>query len=77
MLAVVTAAAYLVRQKFVPATFDRLKRMNDVRVLFPREIPCASGWCEAALNGVPLYRDAHHLSVFGARQLIPMMRQAF
>lgn len=70
-------AAYLARQKFVLATFDRLKRDGAAHVLYPHRILCASGSCEVALNGVPLYRDEHHLSVFGALQLIPMMQKAF
>jgi peptidoglycan/LPS O-acetylase OafA/YrhL len=68
---------YLARQKFVLATFDRLKRGNGARVLYPHKILCATGSCEVALNGVPLYRDEHHLSVLGARQLTPLLQRAF
>jgi hypothetical protein len=28
------------------------------------------------MNDRPLYRDEHHLSVFGAMQLLPMVEQA-
>ena len=68
---------YLARQKFVLSAFDRLKGENTARVLYPHKILCATGSCEVALNGVPLYRDEHHLSVFGARQLTSLMQQAF
>jgi hypothetical protein len=46
-------------------------------VLYPHRVLCANGSCDVALNGIPLYRDEHHLSVFGARQLTPLMRGAF
>jgi hypothetical protein len=65
------------RQKFVLATFDRIHRQGGARVLYPHRILCAGGTCDVALNGIPLYRDEHHLSVFGARQLTPLMRGAF
>jgi peptidoglycan/LPS O-acetylase OafA/YrhL len=68
---------YLARQKFVLSTFDRLKQENTARVLYPHRILCATGSCEVALNGVPLYRDEHHLSVFGSYQLTPLLQQAF
>jgi hypothetical protein len=38
---------------------------------------CDSAACNVALNGRPLYRDAHHLSVFGARQLTPLLASVF
>lgn len=68
---------YLARQRFVMTTFARLRRANGVRVLYPHRILCASGSCEVAENGVPLYRDEHHLSVYGARQLVPLLQRAF
>jgi peptidoglycan/LPS O-acetylase OafA/YrhL len=68
---------YMRRQKFVLATFDRIHRQGGARVLYPHRILCAGGTCDVALNGIPLYRDEHHLSVFGARQLTPLMRGAF
>lgn len=68
---------YLQRQKFVLATFAELQRQSGASVLYPHRILCATGRCEVALNGVPLYRDEHHLSVFGAKQLIPMMEEVF
>ena len=68
---------YLARQKFVFAAFDRLKRDDGARVLYPHRILCATDSCEVALKGVPLYRDEHHLSVLGARQLTPLITEAF
>ena len=68
---------YLDRQKFVLATFARMQSSHRATVLYPHRVLCASGTCETALAGIPLYRDEHHLSVFGAKQLAPMMRQAF
>ncbi|HTT84826.1 MAG TPA: acyltransferase family protein [Rhizomicrobium sp.] len=68
---------YLQRQKFVLATFAGLHRQFGATILYPHRILCATGTCEVALNGIPLYRDEHHLSVLGARQLIPMMGGIF
>lgn len=68
---------YLGRQKFVLAAFAHMQSAQQATVLYPHRVLCASGTCEVARNGIPLYRDEHHLSVFGAQQLIPMMRQAF
>jgi hypothetical protein len=70
-------AKYLMRQKFVLTALDRLKREDGARVLYPHRILCTTGSCEVAMDGVPLYRDEHHLSVLGARQLTPLLQQAF
>ncbi len=64
---------YLARQKFVLATFARLRRDDGVAVVYPHEVLCKSGVCAVSLNGIPLYRDEHHLSVYGARQLTPLI----
>lgn len=64
--------AYFDRQKFVMAILARLERDEGVQVVYPHEVLCRDGRCAVALNGIPLYRDEHHLSVFGARQLTPL-----
>ena len=70
-------ADYLDRQSFVLADFAGLQKRYGVEVLYPHRVLCATGTCEIALRGIPLYRDEHHLSVFGARQLVPLMAEAF
>ncbi|HEX4080284.1 MAG TPA: acyltransferase family protein [Rhizomicrobium sp.] len=69
--------AYLQRQQFVLASLARLQHQYGATVLYPHRILCATGTCEVALRGIPLYRDEHHLSVFGAKQLVPMMAKVF
>ena len=64
---------YLARQKFVMATFAWLHEKDGVAIVYPHQILCRSGICAVSLNGIPLYRDEHHLSVFGARQLMPLI----
>jgi hypothetical protein len=68
---------YLAHQKFVLDTLARMQKKYGAKILYPHEILCASGACELALNDRPLYRDEHHLSVFGAMQLLPIVQQAF
>jgi hypothetical protein len=68
---------YLARQKFVLATFAQLQSRYHATILYPHRVFCATGTCKVALNGIPLYRDEHHLSVFGARRLTSLMKQAF
>jgi hypothetical protein len=47
------------------------------KILYPHEILCATGQCQLSMNDRPLYRDEHHLSVFGALKLAPLLSQAF
>jgi peptidoglycan/LPS O-acetylase OafA/YrhL len=68
--------AYLQRQKFVLSTFDQLRRSDGVTMVYPHEVLCRSGACAVSLNGIPLYRDEHHLSVYGARLLAPLFQDA-
>lgn len=71
-----SANAYFDRQKFVLSTLAHLVRDDGVEVVYPHEILCRSGKCEVARDGIPLYRDEHHLSVYGARQLTPLFAAA-
>ena len=68
--------AYFERQKFVLATFARLQRNDGVVIVYPHKVLCRTGECAVSLNGIPLYRDEHHLSVYGARQLTPLFMGA-
>jgi hypothetical protein len=70
-------SAFLVHQKFVFSALKRMRERYGAKILYPHEILCATGKCELSLNDRPLYRDEHHLSVFGAMQLTPLVSQAF
>jgi peptidoglycan/LPS O-acetylase OafA/YrhL len=69
----VSFQTYMQRQSFVLSTFARMHRLYGVTVIYPHKALCVAGACAVSLNGVPLYRDEHHLSVFGALRLEPLM----
>ncbi len=64
---------FMQRQSFVLATFARMHRLYGVLVIYPNEVLCTKANCAVSLNGIPLYRDGHHLSVYGALRLEPLM----
>jgi peptidoglycan/LPS O-acetylase OafA/YrhL len=68
---------FLAHQKFIFDTLTAMQKKYGVKILYPHQILCVSGACALALNDRPLYRDEHHLSVFGAMQLTPIVAQAF
>ncbi len=70
-------AAYRERQKFVLWAFAEMHKRYGAHVVYPDQALCKDGHCQVALNDRPLYRDAHHLSVFGARQLTPLLAAVF
>lgn len=70
-------AVYRERQKFVLWAFAQMRKHYGAQIVYPDRVLCSSGACEVALNGRPLYRDAHHLTTFGAYQLAPLLAQVF
>lgn len=72
-----TLARYLRREKTVLPLFHHLARRHGVRAVYPGRFLCRSGRCKVSKDGVPLYRDSHHLSVFGARLLDPLLAGIF
>jgi peptidoglycan/LPS O-acetylase OafA/YrhL len=72
-----SAAVYRQRQKFVLWSFAEMKKRYGVQLVYPDQVICAGAACKIALNGRPLYRDAHHLSTFGAKQLVPLFASVF
>ena len=71
------AAVYRERQKFVLWAFAQMRKRYGAQIVYPDQILCPADACRVALNGRPLYRDAHHLSVFGANQLVPLFASVF
>ncbi|MEO8451187.1 MAG: acyltransferase family protein [Gemmatimonadota bacterium] len=66
-------STFLVRQT---RAYDALRRVGHeygVRVVFPHEVLCNAFTCGLEKDGDPLYVDANHLSVTGARYLEPML----
>jgi hypothetical protein len=61
----------------VLATFASMHKLYGVTVIYPHAVLCARGSCALSVDGIPLYRDEHHLSVFGALRLAPLMRGIF
>jgi peptidoglycan/LPS O-acetylase OafA/YrhL len=70
-------SSFLQRQGFVLSAIEKMRLRYRVRVIYPHQILCGTGVCRFALNDRPLYRDEHHLSVFGAMQLTPLVSRAF
>jgi peptidoglycan/LPS O-acetylase OafA/YrhL len=67
---------YLQRQSFVLGELAHLKLVYNVTIVYPDRVLCTAASCEVALNGLPIYRDEHHLTVKGAKQLEPLFEQA-
>ncbi|MGD0864465.1 MAG: acyltransferase family protein [Rhizomicrobium sp.] len=67
---------YLQRQNFVLGELAHLKATYNVTIVYPDRILCPAASCVVALNGLPIYRDEHHLTVKGAKQLEPLFEQA-
>ena len=64
---------YMTRQEFVFATADRMKKTYGISVVDPSVVLCTTDKCVLEIAGKPLYRDYHHLSDFGAMQLVPLL----
>ncbi len=73
----IAKSLYLQRQKFVFDELAHLKSVYGVTVIYPDQILCPGDACKVTLNGLPIYRDEHHLTVKGAKQLEPLFEQAW
>ncbi len=72
-----TRAAYLARQAYVFAVFDRLRTRYGAEIVRPDQILCASGRCIVQKDGHPIYYDDHHLDRRGALMLTPLLTPLF
>lgn len=65
------------RQRIVLPLIRKLAKRPGVRAYFPNRYFCRTGRCKVRAKGVPLYRDGHHLSVYGAKKLEPLLAGLF
>jgi hypothetical protein len=72
-----TIAEFENRQRAANALFHALQAKYGVEIVYPDRILCARGKCMVERAGIPLYRDANHLSVYGARLLTPLFVPVF
>jgi peptidoglycan/LPS O-acetylase OafA/YrhL len=68
---------FLARQSAVFSVFRALKARYGVTILYPHLVLCGPATCAVARGGQPLYRDSHHLSIFGAKLMVPMLAPVF
>ncbi len=68
-----TVAEFNSRQEFVLNTFKHLQQSDKFIVVYPDHALCSVTRCAIEKAGKPLYVDSHHLSVFGAEQLTPLL----
>ncbi|HEX3944879.1 MAG TPA: acyltransferase family protein [Rhizomicrobium sp.] len=70
-----TREEYHTRQAFVSKVLDRLHTRYGVQIIYPNSILCRQGHCDVQQKGIPLYRDADHLTGRGARLLEPLFNK--
>jgi hypothetical protein len=63
------------RYAFVESVFQDLG--GSVRVVDPTPVFCRDGFCRAAEQGRALYSDYHHVSLYGAMRLKPLLEPTF
>lgn len=69
----ITAAEHSERRAFMSELVAGL----PVRVIDPTPRFCDQGQCLVVADGAPLYFDDNHLSIYGARRLIPLLGDVF
>jgi peptidoglycan/LPS O-acetylase OafA/YrhL len=70
-------ATHLKRQRAVMDDFALMQVTYGAVIVDPTDVLCDASVCHVALDGVPLYRDEHHLSATAARLLIPALGKVF
>ena len=73
----ITLAEYYQRHEFIWSVQDAALESCGVKILDPLPYLCDNNQCPGAINGRPLYLDAHHLSEYGNKFLVPMFAPVF
>ena len=58
-----------IRTKGVVKMLDRVRDLDQVDIVIPSDFLCDSEVCYGTTNGRSLYRDSHHLTKFGAKEI--------
>lgn len=77
MLIAPTYDEYLERNRVPLSIINGLKHRYNVQILDPATVLCNSRICPVVSDGRPLYRDANHLSTFGALHLLDIFKSLF
>lgn len=70
-------SAHRRRQRAVDEDLRELADEFEFRLVDPAELLCVGGRCANAVDGHALYRDADHLSSFGAAYIQPLLEPVF
>lgn len=70
------AKKFYEREAAVLPLFYAMATEKGVSAVFPHDYLCKSGRCAVRKNGIPLYKDEHHLSDYGAKKLEPLLDKA-
>jgi peptidoglycan/LPS O-acetylase OafA/YrhL len=68
---------FLVRNQNTLAVLESFKEKYGIHVIEPWKVLCAEGKCRVIINGIPLYNDDNHLSVFGSELITPIFDPMF
>jgi hypothetical protein len=67
---------YRERQQIAFGILNRLGRHVGLIRIYPTQALCPQDRCVAMMDGKPLYFDSHHLSIPGAKTLVPLLARA-
>ncbi|MDR3528045.1 MAG: acyltransferase family protein [Rhizomicrobium sp.] len=70
------ARQFYQREAAVLPLFHTMATKKGVSAVFPHQYLCQGGHCAVRKDGIPLYRDEHHLSAYGAKELEPLLDRA-
>jgi hypothetical protein len=72
-----TREQYLARNADIDAMFAGIAKAYPMGFVHPERILCPGEICLTEVEGRSLYRDQHHLTVFGAEKLAPLFAPVF
>ena len=73
----ITLEQYHQRHAYIWQAQDAAVAQCGVKILNPLPYLCDEQICHSVHNGIPMYRDADHLSESGNKLLIPMLSEVF
>lgn len=68
---------YLKRNRRTLEILEDYKKKYGIQVIEPWKALCQGGYCRATVDGIPLYRDDDHLSVFGSEYISSIFDSLF